>query len=1132
MSAMDTLPPPIPLSQKPTRIIKARPPNRPPPHLPPKPPQLPPCPQNAPVPTIPRRGSGPPEVSGDGQPLAGVSVKKIAGLFQRDPVGGAGGDPQPKEPPRAVAAQGKEERAQSQRTEDLVKVQTEKEEDRRPCPPPLPPKLFQEPEEGTVKMGTCPPHKACPTRCRCACHEQRPGMVLVWVPESFVPKAHDINGASDSSDDGGVLQRAMSVTDDDDGGKWGQWRLRNKMVAGASYPVRRRSQRFVDCAQDGVTNGEEKARNSVVLTSYKSTSECSFNGEMTGSTAEEGDIHPLSNTRCSLDSNLKESPQFRRFRPSGNVDSTSEIPSSEQLSTNGLESEQSEAPLIRSSKFKSTPSSVDAEQVVLPMEDSQVSKNIDYNPQKNASPSDPLFTTPEVPKAEVPPLREPIEDKYAESLNRVRKPARRNKMPSHSLSGIGDLPPAVPPKVPSKPPRGAAPPPPPFLRQGSLKRYSAGNADETKQKEKKGSSSSLPTDKVYRTSENRASSEDSNGGVDDLYESSGGSSVFRSPPLKSPKSIDWESHLADEPLYQTYRQAVIRKEIRRQTVPRNSSFTSYDSSHDSPLSSGGSPKQGRRSTTPHNTLWQELPVVRDSRVLEDMSNEEKKMQESMFEVLTSEASYLRSINVLIEHFMESRDLEETLIIREKKILFSNILKVKEVSESAGRAPLVPGQAVRPFFRCRPCAPCSDAGRAPLAPVQAVHPVFQGRPCTTCSRAGRAPLVPGQAVRHLFQCRPCATCSRAGRAPLVPGQAVRHLFQGRPCTTCSRAGRAPLVPGQAVHHLFQGRPCTPCSRAGRAPLVPGQAVHPSFRCRPCTTCSGAGRAPLVPVQAVHHLFRCRPCATCSGAGRAPLVPGQAVRHLFQGRPCATCSRAGRAPLVPGQAVHHLFQGRPCTTCSRAGRAPLVPGQAVHPLFQGRPCTTCSRAGRAPLVPGQAVHHLFHSERYVVLDYAHRSLVQIQSCPTAENSFFLTLLENHQGKTCDRLFKAPTQSDMHRWVAAFPNKNDDALSGSDTIYEDWDCPQVQCVEPYSAVQTDELSLEPADIINVLRKTSEGWYEGIRLSDGKKGWFPALYVQEITNEHVRRRNLRERHRVLQAARQIQLNRPGEPRKKASSA
>lgn len=46
------------------------------------------------------------------------------------------------------------------------------------------------------------------------------------------------------------------------------------------------------------------------------------------------------------------------------------------------------------------------------------------------------------------------------------------------------------------------------------------------------------------------------------------------------------------------------------------------------------------------------------------------------------------------------------------------------------------------------------------------------------------------------------------------------------------------------------------------------------------------------------------------------------------------------------------------------------------------------------------------------------------------------------------------------------------------------------------------------------SLGWYEGIRLSDGQKGWFPEANVLEITNEHVRRRNLRERYRVIQAA------------------
>lgn len=52
----------------------------------------------------------------------------------------------------------------------------------------------------------------------------------------------------------------------------------------------------------------------------------------------------------------------------------------------------------------------------------------------------------------------------------------------------------------------------------------------------------------------------------------------------------------------------------------------------------------------------------------------------MFEVLTSEASYLRSLRILTDHFLENRELNETLVIRDKKTLFSNILKVREVSE--------------------------------------------------------------------------------------------------------------------------------------------------------------------------------------------------------------------------------------------------------------------------------------------------------------------------------------------------------------------------------------------------------------------------------------------------------------------
>lgn len=40
--------------------------------------------------------------------------------------------------------------------------------------------------------------------------------------------------------------------------------------------------------------------------------------------------------------------------------------------------------------------------------------------------------------------------------------------------------------------------------------------------------------------------------------------------------------------------------------------------------------------------------------------------------------------------------------------------------------------------------------------------------------------------------------------------------------------------------------------------------------------------------------------------------------------------------------------------------------------------------------------------------------------------------------------------------------------------------------------------------------GWVEGIRLSDGERGWFPKTYVEEITSRSARLRNLRENIRI----------------------
>lgn len=54
----------------------------------------------------------------------------------------------------------------------------------------------------------------------------------------------------------------------------------------------------------------------------------------------------------------------------------------------------------------------------------------------------------------------------------------------------------------------------------------------------------------------------------------------------------------------------------------------------------------------------------------------------------------------------------------------------------------------------------------------------------------------------------------------------------------------------------------------------------------------------------------------------------------------------------------------------------------------------------------------AERFVVLDHAHRSLVQVQpldegSGSPYEHCFNLTLLENHQGRMVEKLLKAPSQ-----------------------------------------------------------------------------------------------------------------------------
>ncbi|XP_038154435.1 rho guanine nucleotide exchange factor 19 isoform X1 [Cyprinodon tularosa] len=123
------------------------------------------------------------------------------------------------------------------------------------------------------------------------------------------------------------------------------------------------------------------------------------------------------------------------------------------------------------------------------------------------------------------------------------------------------------------------------------------------------------------------------------------------------------------------------------------------------------------------------------------------------------------------------------------------------------------------------------------------------------------------------------------------------------------------------------------------------------------------------------------------------------------------------------------------------------------------------------------------------------------------FHLQLCEGQQLKH-QILLKSHTESSKQRWITAmFPS---DPFEDIEQASENDDISQVQCIKSYQAQEHDELTLEKADILHAKTITSDGWVEGIRLSDGERGWFPKTYVEEITSRSARLRNLRENIRI----------------------
>ncbi|XP_070762223.1 ephexin-1 [Enoplosus armatus] len=156
-----------------------------------------------------------------------------------------------------------------------------------------------------------------------------------------------------------------------------------------------------------------------------------------------------------------------------------------------------------------------------------------------------------------------------------------------------------------------------------------------------------------------------------------------------------------------------------------------------------------------------------------------------------------------------------------------------------------------------------------------------------------------------------------------------------------------------------------------------------------------------------------------------------------------------------------------------------------------------------------------DKFQVLDSCTRAMLRTEDLEDQgqllASVFNLKLLENQEERLVNYMLKTSSMSDKLRWMCALtPNRRTRFMS---TSAHQPDSPQVQCIQSYSSQEPDELSIEMADVLNLLERTDDGWMMGERLHDGERGWFPSRVVEEIQSKEVRAQNLREAFRIQQA-------------------
>ncbi|KAJ8021370.1 Rho guanine nucleotide exchange factor 26 [Holothuria leucospilota] len=444
-------------------------------------------------------------------------------------------------------------------------------------------------------------------------------------------------------------------------------------------------------------------------------------------------------------------------------------------------------------------------------------------------------------------------------------------------------------------------------------------------------------------------------------------------------------------------------------------------------------------------LWRDQDEVKQSGLLQELSTQEQELQEALYEIITSEESYLKSLNLVITHFMESPELKECFQPQEHHTLFSNIATVRNVSQGLFDD-LIAYHGNSLLLDEIPNVLLSHMSAMNCYVHYCANNQHQ---VTLMEQLKKKPH--SKAVIQALEKHPDCQLLDLMSFLILPFQRITRL---------------PLLV-KAVLDRAHGEVATTADAALQAMTELAQRCNDEAR-------------RMEQIKDLHQIA-------------TSLVYKDGVKHLELSQK-AILKKRGIVSLV-------------VCDVAKFGKKKIVIKQRTIVVTSEKVILAKER------VKGDV-------KRLEVQDWCMSNRVYVEEISEGRKKemfpsglpseavcvITVTFLENNQKCKAEYILCTSSESEKERWLQVLSTSSTGEMG--EKIYDEFDCPEVVCIRPYRPRDMDELRLDLSDRIDVLTKIDDGWWQGKRLRDGVIGWFPESHVQEIENEHMRARRLKELH------------------------